>query len=156
MQLAVFCSALDITIITTALPKIAEHFHSAAGFTWIGASYILASAASTPLWGKISDIFGRKPILLVANIVFMIGSLIAALSVNIGMLITARTIQGIGGGGLLTLVDIVICDLFSLRTRGAYLGVIGAVWAIACGIGPVIGGVFTQRVSWRWSVPLST
>nr|POE98231.1 mfs-type transporter [Quercus suber] len=150
IMLALSLSALDVTIVTTALPTIAEHFHSSAGYTWIGSAYLLASAASTPLWGKISDIFGRKPILLLANFVFFVGSLIAALSINIGMLITARALQGIGGGGLLVLVDIVICDLFSQRTRGAYLGVIGGTWALALAVGPVIGGVFTQKVTWRW------
>ncbi|KAK5131580.1 hypothetical protein LTR08_000835 [Meristemomyces frigidus] len=150
LSLAVFLSALDITIITTALPRIAEHFHSTAGYTWIGSAYILGSAASTPLWGKLSDVFGRKPVLLVANVVFFIGSLIAGLSNSIGMLITARAIQGIGGAGLLTLVDIAISDLFSLRTRGAYLGVIGGVWAIACALGPIVGGALTSKVSWRW------
>ncbi|KAK4913318.1 hypothetical protein LTR28_013776, partial [Elasticomyces elasticus] len=149
LSLAVFLSALDTTIITVALPTISEHFHSSAGYTWIGSAYLLANAASTPLWGKLSDIFGRKPMLLVANLAFLIGSLIAGLSINIGMLIVARAIQGIGGGGLLTLVDIVISDMFSLRTRGAYLGVIGGVWAIACAIGPIIGGAFTGKVSWR-------
>jgi MFS family permease len=103
------------TIITTALPTIAQHFQSPAGYTWIGSGYLLGAAASTPIWGKISDIFGRKPILLLANIVFMVGSLIAALSINIGMLIAARAIQGIGGGGLLVLVNICIGDLFSIR-----------------------------------------
>ncbi|KAK4987402.1 hypothetical protein LTR66_002452 [Elasticomyces elasticus] len=150
LSLAVFLSALDTTIITVALPTISEHFHSSAGYTWIGSAYLLANAASTPLWGKLSDIFGRKPMLLVANLAFLIGSLIAGLSINIGMLIVARAIQGIGSGGLLTLVDIVISDMFSLRTRGAYLGVIGGVWAIACAIGPIIGGAFTGKVSWRW------
>ncbi|KAF2167403.1 hypothetical protein M409DRAFT_54005 [Zasmidium cellare ATCC 36951] len=148
--LAVLLSALDVTIITTALPSIAEHFHSSSGYTWIGASYLLSSAASTPLWGKLSDIFGRKPTLLLANAVFMVGSLIAALSVNVGMLITARAIQGVGGGGLLTLVDTIVGDLFSERARGAYLGLVGATWAVAAGLGPVVGGAFTQRVSWRW------
>lgn len=102
--LAVFLAALDATIISTPLPTIAEHFHSSAGYTWVGSSFLLASAASTSIWGKFSDIFGRKPILLVANIVFFVGSLIAGLSVNIGMLITARTIQGVGAAGLLTMV----------------------------------------------------
>lgn len=78
------------------------------------------------------------------------GSLIAALSINIGMLITARAIQGVGGAGLLVLVDIAISDLFSLRTRGTYLGIIGGVWAIAAAIGPVVGGALTAKVSWRW------
>ncbi|TKA76226.1 hypothetical protein B0A49_03306 [Cryomyces minteri] len=150
LGMAVFLAALDFTIITTALPTISEHFHSSAGYTWIGSAYLLGNAASTPSWGKISDIWGRKPILLIANIVFMIGSLIAALSVNIGMLITARAIQGIGGGGLVVLVNICISDLFSMRNRSVYFGVIGMVWALASAVGPLIGGAFTQKVSWRW------
>lgn len=147
---AVFLAALDTTIITTALPTISEYFHSDAGYTWIGSAYLLANAASTPSWGKFSDIWGRKPVLLVANIIFWIGSLLAGVSVNIGMLITARAIQGIGGGGLIVLSNICISDLFSMRNRGKYFGIIGMVWALASAVGPVLGGVFTEKVSWRW------
>ncbi|KAH0369703.1 putative major facilitator superfamily transporter, partial [Aureobasidium melanogenum] len=150
LGMAVFLAALDVTIITTALPTISEYFHSSAGYTWIGSAYLLGNASSVPLWGKISDIFGRKPILICANVLFLIGSLIAALANSIGMLITARAIQGVGGGGLVTLVNICISDLFSLRRRGAYFGIIGGVWALASAIGPVIGGVFTEKVTWRW------
>ncbi|EME79773.1 uncharacterized protein MYCFIDRAFT_58758 [Pseudocercospora fijiensis CIRAD86] len=148
--LAVFLAALDVTIITTALPTISEHFQSTAGYTWIGSAFLLANSASIPSWGKVSDIFGRKPMLLFANVVFMVGSLVAALSNSIGMLIAARAIQGVGGGGLIILVNIVIGDLFPLRIRGAFYGVIGAVWAVASSVGPIIGGAFTQAVSWRW------
>nr|ADN06228.1 MFS transporter-like protein [Passalora arachidicola] len=150
LSLAVFLSALDTTIVTVALPAIAEHFHSTASYTWVGSAYLLANAASTPIWGKLADIFGRKPMLLAANALFMIGSLICGLSINVGMLVTARAIQGAAGGGLLTLVDTIIGDLFSLRTRGTYLGMIGGVWAIACALGPIIGGAFTSGVTWRW------
>ena len=148
--MAVFLAALDVTIITTALPTISEDFHSTAGYTWIGSAFLLANSASIPSWGKVSDIFGRKPMLLFANIVFMVGSLVAALSNSIGMLIAARAVQGIGGGGLIILVNIVIGDLFSLRSRGAFYGMVGGVWAIASSIGPIIGGAFTQKVTWRW------
>lgn len=148
--MAVFLAALDVTIITTALPTISENFNSTAGYTWIGSAFLLANAASIPSWGKISDIFGRKPMLLFANVIFMVGSLVAALSTSIGMLIAARAVQGIGGGGLIILVNIVIADLFSLRNRGAFYGMVGAVWAIASSIGPIIGGAFTQSVTWRW------
>lgn len=148
--MAVFLAALDVTIITTALPTISEHFNSSAGYTWIGSAFLLANAASIPSWGKVSDIFGRKPMLLVANIIFMVGSLVAALSNSIGMLIAARAVQGIGGGGLIILVNILIGDLFSMRNRAAFYGMIGGVWAIASSIGPIIGGAFTQAVSWRW------
>jgi hypothetical protein len=147
---SVFLAALDTTIITTALPTISEYFHSNAGYTWIGSAYLLANAASTPSWGKFSDIWGRKPILLVAAAIFFIGSLLAGVSVSIGMLIAARAVQGVGGGGLIILVNICISDLFSMRNRGTYFGVIGMVWAFASAVGPILGGVFTEKVSWRW------
>lgn len=150
LAVAVFLAAIDTTIITTAIETIAEDLHSSSGFTWIGAAYLLASAASTPLWGKISDIFGRKPVLLLANFIFFVGSLIAGLSINIGMLIAARAIQGIGGGGLLSLPNIIIADLFSPRRRGAYYGIIGSIWAFAASLGPILGGIFTTKVTWRW------
>ena len=149
--MALFLAALDVTIITTALPTIAQRFEvTAAGYTWIGSGYLLAAAASAPVWGKISDIFGRKAVILTANVVFMAGSLIAALAVSSGMLIGARIIQGIGGGGLVILVYVCIGDLFSMRERPKYYGIIGMVWAFASGVGPIVGGAFTQKVSWRW------
>ena len=114
--IAVFLAALDTTIITTAAPTIAAHFHtSEADYTWIGSAYLLAAAASTPSWGKFSDIWGRKPTILTANVVFFVGSLITAVSVSIGMLLAGRVIQGVGGGGLIILANICISDLFSMR-----------------------------------------
>jgi fucose permease len=147
---ALFLAALDITIVTTALPTICDYFDSDAGYTWIGSAYLLANAASTPSWGKLSDIWGRKSILLIAMAIFFLGSVLAATSVNIGMLIVARALQGIGGGGIVVLVNICVSDLFSPRTRGKYLGIIGLVWSLASGLGPLLGGAFTERVSWRW------
>ena len=105
-----------MTIVSTALPTIAADFKaSEADYTWIASAYLLAAAAATPTWGKLSDIFGRKPSILVANVVFFVGSLIAALSINVKMLLAARAIQGIGGGGLIILTNICISDLFSMR-----------------------------------------
>ncbi|CAN9338371.1 unnamed protein product [Alternaria alternata] len=150
LAVAVLLVALDITIVTTALPTISAEFNSASGYTWIGSAYLIAQSAATPIWGKISDIFGRKPILLLTNAIFFLGSLLAGVSVNMDMLIASRVIQGIGGGGLITLVNIAISDLFSVRDRGQYFGIIGGVWALASSLGPVVGGLFTQKVSWRW------
>jgi predicted MFS family arabinose efflux permease len=150
LGIAVLLVALDITIVTTALPTIAERFNSASGYTWVGSAYLIANSAATPIWGKVSDIFGRKPILLTTNAVFFVGSLLAAVSVNMNMLIAARVVQGIGGGGLIVLVNITISDLFAMRDRGAYFGMIGGVWALASSLGPVVGGALTQKVSWRW------
>lgn len=147
---ALFLAALDITIVTTALPTIVEEFNSSAGYTWIGSAYLLANAASTPTWGKLSDIWGRKPILLIVAFIFFVGSTLAATSVNISMLIVARCIQGLGGGGLVVLVNICVSELVSPRKRGQYLGYLAIVWALASALGPILGGAFTQRVTWRW------
>ncbi|KAF2788415.1 hypothetical protein K505DRAFT_366486 [Melanomma pulvis-pyrius CBS 109.77] len=150
LGISVLLVALDITIVTTALPTIAEKFNSASGYTWVGSAYLIANSAATPIWGKVSDIFGRKPCLLITNVIFFVGSLLAGVSVNMNMLIAARVVQGIGGGGLIVLVNIAISDLFAMRERGAYFGIIGGVWALASSLGPVVGGAFTQKVSWRW------
>ncbi|ETS72922.1 hypothetical protein PFICI_15314 [Pestalotiopsis fici W106-1] len=148
--LAVLLGALDVTIVTTALPSISEDFQSSAGYTWVGSAFLLANAASIPSWGKISDIFGRKPMLLLANVIFMIGSLIAALATGIGMLIAGRAVQGLGGGGLTILTKIVIGDIVPLKTCSIFYGVLGGVWAVAAATGPAIGGALTEKVSWRW------
>ncbi|CAM1502697.1 Fc.00g074730.m01.CDS01 [Cosmosporella sp. VM-42] len=146
----VFLSALEVTIVTTALPTIASHFASDSGYTWIGTSYVLAHTASTPSWGKISDIWGRKPILLIANGIFFGGSLICALVDDFKAFIAGRAVQGLGAAGLQTMVNICIGDMFSQRDRGLYYGLTSMVWAVASGIGPVMGGAFTDQVSWRW------
>ncbi|KAK0630238.1 major facilitator superfamily domain-containing protein [Bombardia bombarda] len=147
---ALFLSALDVTIVTVAIPTIAQEFNSTAGYTWIGSAYLLANAAAAPMWGKISDIWGRKPVIIFAVGVFWVGSLLCAVSRNMGMLIGSRAIQGVGGGGIIILVYICISDLFSMRRRGVYFGVMGMVWALASAVGPVLGGVFTSQVTWRW------
>ncbi|KAF4637455.1 hypothetical protein G7Y89_g608 [Cudoniella acicularis] len=146
----VFVAAVDITIISTALPAIAGNFHSATGYQWIGSAYVLGSTASTPSWGKISDIWGRKSILLLGILIFFAGSLICALSQSMAVFLAGRAIQGVGASGLLTLVNIAISDLFSMRDRSLYFGVTSLVWALASGVGPVLGGVFAQQLSWRW------
>jgi MFS family permease len=114
--ISIFLAALDTVLITTALPSIAQAFDiSDAGYAWVGSAYLLTNAASVPFWGKISDVFGRKPILFLANGVFLAGSLVSALAVSLQMLIAGRAVQGLGGGGIVILVNICIGDLFTLR-----------------------------------------
>ncbi|GAB1208872.1 hypothetical protein APSETT445_007637 [Aspergillus pseudonomiae] len=138
------------TIISTALPTMASHFNaSESGYSWMASSYMLANAAAVPLWGKISDIWGRKRILLLANFTFLVGSLICALAINLPMILVGRAIQGVGGGGIIVLVNISVSDLFSVRERPLYYGLFGSTWAIAGALGPIIGGAFTTNVTWR-------
>ncbi|KAK0383924.1 hypothetical protein NLU13_8015 [Sarocladium strictum] len=148
--LALFLAALDMTIITTAVPSIAAHFGSSSGYVWIGSAYMLGNTSFVATWGKISDVFGRKPSILAAAVIFWIGSLLCGVSTSMGMLIAARAIQGVGGGGLIVLPNICVSDLFSMRNRGLYFGIFGMIWALASAIGPVLGGLFTTKVSWRW------
>lgn len=144
---SIFVSALDITIVTTSLPSIAGHFRSATAYTWVGSSYTLAYTSMTPNWGKVSDIWGRKPVLLLAVLVFFAGSLMCAVVNGIGAFLAGRAIQGAGAAGLATMVNICISDLFSLRDRGLYFGLTSVVWAFASAVGPVLGGLFTQKLS---------
>ncbi|KAF3063160.1 hypothetical protein CFAM422_010105 [Trichoderma lentiforme] len=148
--MSVFLAALDQTIVSTALPVIAEDLNSASGYTWIGSAYLLGNAAATPTWGGAAEAWGRRPVLFAAVILFFISSLVSALSPNIGCLIAGRAIQGIAGGGLIALPNICVSDLFSVRKRGTYYAAFGVLWAISCAAGPVIGGALAEKVSWRW------
>ena len=150
-----FLTALDVTVISTAAPRIANEFGSALGYTWVGSSYVLAHAAVVLVWGRLSDIFGRKPVVLAALAVFALGSLLCGVSASMAMLLAGRAAQGIGAGGVLTLVYVCIADLFSLRDRAFYFGAMGLVWVLASAVGPVLGGVFTSLLTWRFVSPIS-
>jgi EmrB/QacA subfamily drug resistance transporter len=132
------------------VPSIAADLDSASGYTWVGSAYLLANAAASPISAKCSDIWGRKPALLVATGGFTIASTLAATSTSMAMLIAARALQGATGGGLMLLVYITISDLFSMRSRALYLSALGLVWVLAGTSGPLIGGALSQTVGWRW------
>ncbi|KUL87399.1 hypothetical protein ZTR_04739 [Talaromyces verruculosus] len=151
LLLTLFLSAINVTVVATALPTIAAHLNATTSqYMWVGSAYTLASTASTPLWARLSDICGRKEILMVTNVTFLVGSLICALSISPGMMIGGRAAQGLGSGGISVVVTIVIGDLFPLRERAKYYALTGIVWAISSGVGPMLGGVFTQTIGWRW------
>lgn len=150
LYMSLFVAAMDATIVATAIPIITDELHSAAGYIWIGGAYLIANAAAAPIWVKLSDIWGRKPIFLIAVVVFFASSIVCAVAVDMQMLIVGRSIQGAAGGGLICMVNVGISDLFSVRDRSLYLGLCEGIWALAGAVGPLLGGAFAQKVSWRW------
>jgi EmrB/QacA subfamily drug resistance transporter len=150
LMLGMFLAALDQSIVGTALKTIVTDLGGAEHVSWVVAAYLITSTVSTPLYGKLSDLYGRKPVYQFAIGVFLLGSVVAGLSQNMAMLILARGIQGLGGGGLLSLAFTIIGDMVSPRERGKYQGYFGAVFGLSSVAGPLLGGLFTDTIGWHW------
>ncbi|MHB8681206.1 MAG: MDR family MFS transporter [Acidimicrobiales bacterium] len=150
LMLGMLLAALDQTIVATALPTIVASLHGEEHLSWVISGYLLASTVTTPLYGKISDLVGRKGVFQFAIVVFLAGSVLSGLSQNMGELIAFRALQGIGAGGLIALAMAIVGDIVSPRERGRYQGYFGAVFAFASIMGPLAGGLLTEHLSWRW------
>jgi len=150
LMAGMFLAALDQSIVGTALPRIVSEFNSLDKLSWVVTAYLLTSTASTPLWGKVSDLYGRRPLFIAAIVTFLAGSVLAAMSQNIEMLIGFRAIQGLGAGGLMSLAFATIGDVIPPRERGKYMGYFGAVFGLSSVAGPLLGGLLTDGPGWRW------
>jgi EmrB/QacA subfamily drug resistance transporter len=150
LMAGMFLAALDQSIVGTALPRIVSDLGGLNHLSWVVTAYLLTSTAATPLWGKISDLYGRRPVFQAAIVTFLIGSVLCGLSQNMPQLIAFRAIQGIGGGGLFAISFSVIGDIIPPRERGRYQGYFGAVFGTSSVAGPLLGGWFTDGPGWRW------
>ena len=150
LMTGLFLSALDQTIVSTALPTIVGELGGLEHLSWVVTSYLLTSTVSVPLFGKISDLYGRKIVFQAAIVIFLVGSVLAGLSQTMLQLVVSRGIQGVGGGGLMAMTFTIVGDIVPPRTRGRYTGYLTGVFATASVLGPLIGGFFVDNLSWRW------
>lgn len=159
LMLGLLLASIDQTIVATALPTIVGDLGGLDHLAWVVTAYLLAETVSTPLWGKLGDLYGRKRLFQAAIVIFVAGSVLAGVATNMTELIAFRGIQGVGAGGLIVLTQAIIADIVSPRERGRYMGLFGAVFGAASVVGPLTGGFLTDHLSWRWvfyvNVPLA-
>jgi MFS family permease len=151
LMLAMMLAMLDNMIVGTALPKIVGELGGLAHFSWVVTAYVLGTTVSTPIWGKIGDLYGRKNIFLTAIVIFLVGSALSGMAGSMGQLIGFRALQGLGAGGLMVGVMAIIGDLVPPRERGRYQGLMAGIMALAMVAGPLVGGFITDNLNWRWA-----
>jgi EmrB/QacA subfamily drug resistance transporter len=159
LMTAMFVSSLDQTIVSTALPTIVGDLGGVSHMVWVTTAYMLCSTITMPLYGRLGDTYGRKYLFCGALVMFAIGSTVCGLGSTMATLIAGRALQGLGGGGLMILSQAIIADIFPPKTRGKYMGVMGAAFGISAVLGPLLGGWFTDYIGWRWcfwiNIPLA-
>src|SRR5437763_7537830 len=149
-MLGLLIASLDQTVVATALPTIVSDLGGLEHLSWVVTAYLLASTASTPLWGKLGDLYGRKKLFITAIVVFLAGSALCGLSQAMWHLILFRGLQGLGGGGLIVTAQAIVADVVSPRERGRYQGIFGSVFGVTSIAGPLLGGFLVDHLSWRW------
>jgi len=150
LLLAMLLASLDQTIVSTALPTIVRDLGGIDQLSWVVTAYLLAATVSMPLWGRVSDLYGRKRLFQAAIVLFLLGSALSGASETLSELIGFRALQGLGAGGLMTLAMAIVADIIAPRERGRYQGYIQMVFVLASVAGPLLGGLFTDEASWRW------
>ena len=145
-----FLAAIEATIVATAMPTVVAQFGGLAHYSWVFSGYMLTSTVTMPIWGKLSDLYGRRPFYLASVVLFLLGSALSGASQSMAQLILFRAIQGIGAGGLLPLGMILLGDMYTLEERARTQALFSGVWGLASILGPIVGGYITEALSWRW------
>src|SRR5918911_3225104 len=150
LMVTLLLASLDQTIVATALPRIVSQLGGLSQYSWVFTAYMLATTVTVPLYGRLGDVYGRRPLFLVSISIFLVGSVLCGLAQNMPELVVFRAIQGLGAGGLFPLAIATVGNIVPMRDRGRYQGLIGAVFASASIIGPLVGGFIVDNASWRW------
>ena len=150
VMLSVFLAAMESTVVATAMPKVVASLGGINIYSWVFSGFLLTSTVTIPVWGRLSDLFGRRPMYMAGLVLFLVGSALSGMAQTMGQLIAFRMLQGLGAGSLLTLSMTIIADLFGLERRAKMQGYISGVWGLASMLGPLLGGLLTDHVSWRW------
>ena len=150
VMLSLFLASMESTVVATGMPTIVSQLGGLSSYSWVFSAYMLTSTTTVPVYGKLSDIYGRKPVYAVAMGLFLLGSILCGFSQSMGQLIALRAVQGLGAGGLLPLAFIMIGDMFTFEQRARMQGVFSAVWGVSSVVGPLLGGFLVDQVSWHW------